>query len=150
MRLAGALCLTVLSAPAVAAQGLEHFMSGFEARGPAYGYTRCAGFYGAILDRATEAEFGAEGMAMLDRFADDTMRAAVTAEAETNAAGLSGAAVVVRTEMLRFQQAYGARFQQNYITRGAILSGDAQLAEDNTICRQLAGLAAEATEEASE
>ena len=141
--------LLVLAGPA-SAQGLEDFMSGFEARGPAYGYTRCAGFYAAILDRATEAEFGESGMATLAGFAGDTLRAAVNAEAETNQAGMSGAAVVIRTEMLRFQAAYGARFQQNYITRGAILSEDAQLAGDNTICRQLAALAAEATEEASE
>ena len=130
--------------------GLEDFMSGFEARGPAYGYTRCAGFYGAILDRATEAEFGESGMETLAGFVDDTLRAAVTAEAEGNQAGMSGAAVVVRTEMLRFQAAYGQRFQENFISRGALLTGDAQLTEDNTICRQLASLAAEATEEASE
>ena len=145
-----ALAAPTLTPTPVAAEALEDFMSGFEARGAAYGYTRCAGFYGAILDRATEAEFGAEGMATLTRFADDTLRAAVTAEAEANAAGMSGAALVVRTDMLRFRQVYGARFEQNYMTRGAILREDAQLAEDNTICRQLAQRAAGATEEATQ
>ena len=145
-----AAALLALAGPA-SAQGLDDFMSAFEQRGAPYGYTRCAGFYEAVLDRATASDFTAEQRATIEGFARAVLRAAVAAEAEVNEAGMSGAAIVVRTEMLRFQTAYGERFNENFMTRGAILGEDAQMVEDNTICRQLADLASAATtEEATE
>ncbi|WP_373356088.1 hypothetical protein [Pseudoroseicyclus sp. CXY001] len=140
----GALALLALVAAPAAAEELTPFDEAMKTASYAYPFARCAGFYDAIIARSSEAEFGAEGWAMLNTTSEEMILAAALMAGNDDAAldMAAGLAAAYRSAE-DWQAQYSARFAENYEASGEIIAGDALLEADLGFCAELRLLAAD-------